>query len=180
MMGMTMPTQSSLTDLMTLLQLLQAASDPKTAKATIEEISAARKQYDDAITEAQTRLVAANEAEKKAEAAAAKAENAADKAEKKKLELEARTIEVNDLAAAVAEDQRMFNVYKDEVAKQAADLMAERKASTAALSVTMADLAKKSAALDAKDEVLNQKIGEANALKAELEEKLAKFKALAA
>ena len=180
MMGMTMPTQSSLTDLMTLLQLLQAASDPATAKATIEKISAERKQYDDAIAESQARLVAAKEAESRAEAAAAKAENAADKADKKKAELEARAVEIAELDAALTEDKRMFVVYKDEVAKQAVDLVEERKASAVAHSAAMADLAKKSAALDAKEDVLNQKIGEANALKAELEEKLAKFKALAA
>lgn len=178
MMGMTMPTQSSLTDLMTLLQLLQAASDPATAKQTIETISAARKQYDDAIADAQTRLTAANEAERLANAAAIASEQAAEKAQKKRAAMEEKLAGLDAQAAALDNDRRLLEETKAEVQKMAADLAAERKSNAVALSAAMADLAKKSVALDDRAEILNQKIGDANALKAEFEEKLAKFKAL--
>lgn len=179
MMGSSPPSQSTLSDLKVLLELLQAASDPKQAKKVIDSIAEARKQYDDAIAESQTRMVAANEAESKAEAAAAKAEKAEDKLTKKRAELDALESEVKEQVAELAEGKRIFEAYKAEVQSRADANADERTAIAAARAAGVKAVAEERAALEKQIEAFDVKVQAVNDLKAEYESKLAKFKALA-
>lgn len=178
MMGMTMPTQSSLSDLMTLLQLLQAASDPKTSKAAIEKISEARKQYDDAIAESGERHTAALNAANQAGVAQAKAEAAEAKAEKKLAALDAKTADVNAAAAALAQDRSDFETYKTEIAALARVNVAAKTAQDASHKKAMDAVDAQRKALDAQAEDLTAKLAEAQSIKDEFIAKLAQFKAL--
>jgi 2-polyprenyl-6-methoxyphenol hydroxylase-like FAD-dependent oxidoreductase len=72
MMG-NMPSAAALSDLMTLLKLLEAAKDPKQSAKAIEVLQAERKQYDDAIQEASVRASIALAAEANAARAAEEA-----------------------------------------------------------------------------------------------------------
>jgi hypothetical protein len=179
MMGSSPPSQSTLSDLKVLLELLQAASDPKQAKKVIDSIADARKQYDDAVAESQARLSAANDAESKAEAAALKAEKAEDKRTKKRAELDALESEVKEQAAELAEGKKIFEAYKAEVQSQAKANMDERTAIAAARAASAKAVAEDRATLEKQIEAFDAKVLAVNELKAEYESKLAKFKALA-
>ena len=178
MMGMTMPTQSSLSDLTTLLQLLQAASDPKASKAAIEKISEARKQYDDAIAESVARAAGAAGVEAKALAAADKAAAAEAKLDKKMAALEVRAIEVNDAAAATSQDRLDFEVYKTEIGAIAKANTALKMEQEAYIKKALADVAGQRKAVEAQAEALDAATATTEAVRAEYEAKLAKFKAL--
>ena len=178
MMGMTMPTQSSLSDLSTLLQLLQAASDPKTAKATIETISQARAAYDDAIAESVKREQAALATLKRVEAADLKAQKAADKAEKSLDELQAKEADLKEAIESLAQDQRLFDAYKAEIAKQALDNAALAAEQDAKVQASVAEMTARAKVLEAKSLKLDASIESTEAVRADYEAKLAKFKAL--
>jgi hypothetical protein len=179
MMGSTTPSQSTLSDLKVLLELLQAASDPKQAKKVIDSIADARKQYDDAITQSQARLAAANEAESKAEAAAAKAEKAEEKLAKKRTELDVLESDVKEQVSELAEGKKIFEAYKTEIQLQAKANMEERTSIAAARAASAKAVADDRAALEKQIEAFDAKVLAVNELKAEYESKLAKFKALA-
>ena len=178
MMGMTMPTQSSLSDLTTLLQLLQAASDPKTAKATIDTISQARAQYDAAIAESVNREQAALATLKRVEAADAKAQASADKAHKKLEALAAKEADIAEAAESLALDRRTFESYKSEIAKQAHANAATAEEAKAQFIAAMTDIAARHQALDERTKVLDEAMATTEAVRAEYEAKLAKIKAL--
>jgi chromosome segregation ATPase len=178
MMVSSAPSQSTLSDLKVLLELLQAASDPKQAKKVIDSISEARKQYDDSITESQARLAAASEAEKKAEIAAAKAEMAADKADKKKAEAEAKAADVAEQVNTLNEERVIFDNYRNEIAAQAKANGAERVAIAQARADAAAKLASDRDAFNQEVTAFDAKVAEVAGLKAELEEKLAKLREL--
>lgn len=180
MMGTAPPSQSTLSDLKVLLELLQAASDPKKAKAAIDSISEARKQYDDAITEANARITVALAAEKSAETAAAKAETAEAKLEKKQADIANQTAAMKDERESLEGDKQIFATYKAEIEAQAKVNAAERE------SLTQHHLLNMKAVKEAKDsfakelDAFDVKVSAVNDLKAEYEDKLAKFKALTA
>lgn len=178
MMGSSPPSQSTLSDLKVLLELLQAASDPKKAKAAIDSIADARKQYDDAITESNARQVAAQNAEANAATAQAKAEAAEAKAEKKLAALDAKTADVNAAAAALAQDRSDFETYKTEIAALARVNVAAKTAQDASHKKAMDAVDAQRKALDAQAEDLTAKLAEAQSIKDEFIAKLAQFKAL--
>lgn len=180
MMGSSPPSQSTLSDLTVLLELLQAASDPKAAKKVIADISAARKQYDDAITESNARQVAAQNAESNAAAAQAKAEAAEAKLEKKMFALDAKAADVNDAAAALEQDRKDFEVYKAEITEQAQRLVAERAQMNAGATAQVKAIAADRTELERQLAAFADKVQEVADLKADYEAKLAKIKALTA
>ena len=180
MMGSSAPSQSTLSDLKVLLELLQAAQDPKKAKAAIDSISEARKQYDDAIVEANTRITVALAAEKSAEAAAAKAEAAADKLEKKSAEVDAKVAAMKDERESLEGDKQIFATYKAEVAAEAKANVDARAAMVAANEVAQKRLAADRAALDVELMSLDRSRTMVDELRIEFQDKLAKFKALTA
>lgn len=178
MMGSSPPSQSTLSDLKVLLELLQAASDPKKAKAAIDSIADARKQYDDAITESNARQVAAQNAEANAATAQAKAEAAEAKLDKKMAALDAKAADVNDAAAALAQDRSDFEVYKAEIAEQAQRLVAERAQMNAGATAQVKAIAADRTELERQLAAFADKVQEVADLKADYEAKLAKIKAL--
>lgn len=180
MMGSSPPSQSTLSDLKVLLELLQAASDPKQAKKVIDSIADARKQYDDAIAESNERLKSALAAQNKAEAAASKAEKAEEKLESQKAALEARSVEVSLQAAALAEDKKALEVRRSEIQTQAQALVAERDQMNAGATAQRSKIAEDRAAFKAEVAVFDAEVQKVKDMKAEYEEKLAKIKALTA
>lgn len=177
MMGMTMPTQSSLSDLTTLLQLLHLASDPKTAKATIDTISQARKQYDAAIAESVAKEQAALATLKRVEAADLKAQKSADKAHEKLEALAVKEADIAEAAEALAFDRRTFETYKSEIAKQAHANVLLAKETQDKADAAMAEVDARSLALDEKAKALDAAMATTEAVRADYEAKLARLKA---
>lgn len=180
MMGSSPPSQSTLSDLKVLLELLQAASDPKKAKAVIESIELARKQYDDAIAASSSQALAASEAEKKAEAAALKAEKAEEKLAKQKAALDAQATDVNDQASALAEDKKIFEAYKAEIQAQAKAVATEREQMNVGATTQLKVIADNRFALDKEIVAFDAEVQKVKDLKAEYEAKLSKIRALSA
>jgi len=150
MMGSSMPSAQSLSDLMTLLQLLQAASDPATSKKTLELFVAERKKYDDAIAQAaemqrtseqaQAAARASIEASEQAKAAAEEALSKADASAQELIEEEerigaVRATLINAKAALEAESKAQsereaahrarVKEWQDAVAKQRVEIADE-------------------------------------------------------
>lgn len=179
MMGSTPPSQSTLSDLKVLLELLQAASDPKQAKKVIDSIAEARKQYDDAIAESQARLAAANEAESKAEAAALKAEKAEEKLDKKSIALEAHQAELLEQEKAIAVQREALLVRATELDALSAGIDSKRAAMDLAASSQLQHIAADKKSLADEVAAFELKVKEVNDLKSEYESKIAKLKAIA-
>ena len=180
MMGSTMPSASSLSDLMTLLQLLQAASDPKTSKATLALFVAERKKYDDAIAEAaaQQRLALSviAKAEASNEAAALSIANA-----------EAATANLAEREAEFAVEEERLSGVRATLINAKTALESESKALTersnrieASHREALASLAQDRADIGVYQKQPKINMQEALDLKAEFEAKLAQIKALTA
>lgn len=178
MMGMTMPTQSALSDLSTLLQLLQVAADAKSAKATLDAFADAKAQYEEAIAKSLAQEKSAATALKRVELAEQKAQMAADQAQKRINELAQKATETQDEADALAQDQLIFNTYKAEIAKQALDNATFSAEQEAKIKAAWAEIEVEREALDDKSKVLDAAMVVNAEVRAEYEAKLAKLKAL--
>jgi len=177
-MMVSMPSASSLTDLSTLLQLLQAASDPKTAADVIAKLQGERKQYDDAI-------VAADERTKRAVMAEGVAEVAAEKTRVAKSEYLAEIERLSVLRIEVSDEAVAMKAQKSELRRTHAELVArdqeqaERAAALGNQAIEFAaECLKERQAIEGEWELARIANGEAVALKIDYEAKLAKFKAL--
>jgi len=177
-MMVSMPSASSLTDLSTLLQLLQAASDPKTAADVIAKLRGERKQYDDAI-------VAADERTRRALAAEASADLSVAQAAQAETIALANINALNIKSAEVAEEVNALKAQKSELRRTHAELVArdqeqdERAAALGNQAVEFAaECLKERKAIEGEWELARIANGEAVALKTDYEAKLAKFKAL--
>lgn len=179
-MMQSVPTQSNLTDLMTLLQLMQAASDPKKTQAGIELMQAERKTFDDAIAEAkdqQDKAVVTVRRSQEAVDAAAQADIAITA---KHANLDARTVQINDMADRVNMGQKQLNEDRAEFTEKSLSdgrSMADRRSS---LDRRFAELDARQKDCDQRDAESSKTMDEAKALKAEYEAKLEKIKALTA
>jgi chromosome segregation ATPase len=180
MMGSSPPSQSTLSDLTVLLELLQAASDPKTAKKVIADISAARKQYDDAIAESNARQVAAQNAEAHAATAQAKAEAAELKLDKKAAALAARQAEIQEMEASVAGQMDAAKAKGLELDVQISEIKRLTAQADTSAANQLRTIAQDKTNLERQIEAFDAKVQEVADLKADYESKLAKFKALAA
>lgn len=178
MMGSSPPSQSTLSDLKVLLELLQAASDPKKAKAAIDSIAEARKQYDDAIAESSERLRNALAAENKAEVAASKAEAAAEKLEKKQAALEARQAELSVLEAQAVAQRENIDAQRREVEAEAVKVNDAAALNASENLKQLKAIAADRTTLEGQIAAFDTKVQEVKDLKAEYEAKLAKIKAL--
>ncbi len=179
MMGSSMPSAQSLTDLAVLLQLLQAASDPATSKATLELFKAERKKYDDAIAEA-------GAAQRRALASIAEAAASKEAAEESIANAEVATAALAQREDALATEEERLNGVRVTLVNAKTALEAESKALTQRGSALEADIrsAQEGMAADRADIAVYQKKAQSNmdealALKAEYEAKMAKIKALA-
>lgn len=178
MMGITMPTQSSLADLSTLLKLLQAASDPVTAQAAIDKISEERQKYDNAIAESLVKAQEARDEAAKIASESSRQQTLAAKAAKMIETANERAAEVKDQADDLAKDQAIFDAYKAEIAKQAkenADLKAEQDAY---VKDALNGISKQRVALEEALAAAVEAKAATEATRGDYEAKLAKFKAL--
>lgn len=179
MMGSAIPTQSSLNDLLILLQGLQAAADPKQVKANIEKIAAERAKYDDAIAESVVAAKSATEAAVAAAAATQKMEAATAKLDSKQAKLDAQAEELKAEKAEIvlnkAQVDKQFAAAKDLMESLAVD----RQNLTLEFERKDVELSKARDALAIKSAALESAIMDADAVKAEYAAKLNQFKALA-
>ena len=178
MMGSSMPSAQSLSDLAVLLQLLQAASDPKTSKKTLELMQAERKKYDDAIAESGV-------AQRKALATIAEAEASKEAAEESIRNAEVATDTLAERENALATEEERLNGVRVTLVNAKTALETESKALTKRSNALEVDIKFAQAGLvaDRADIAEYQKRAQANmdealALKAEYEAKMAKIKAL--
>ena len=179
-MMISMPTAGSLSDLMTLLQLLQAASDPKTSKATIGLIQKEREKYDAAVA-------ASLASETEAKAAHERAQFMRDEALSVKAKCEAEVARLDEKQTEVVEvisqlEAKRYAIAEDQAALTGArqQLAAREAAFAKAKAESLQALAEERQKIDtelAKAQVATEA---AEALKAEYEAKLAKIKALTA
>lgn len=179
MMGSGIPTQSSLNDLLILLQGLQAAADPKQVKANIEKIAAERAKYDDAIAESVVAAKSATEAAVAAGAATHRLEAATAKLDGKQAQLDAQAGELKTEKAEIVLNKSQVDEQFAAATELMKSLATDRENLTLELSRKAAELEKASTGIANKSAELAAAIMDADAVKAEYTAKLNQFKALA-
>jgi hypothetical protein len=179
MMGSTPPSQSTLSDLKVLLELLQAASDPKQAKKVIDSIADARKQYDDVVAKSQAATLDAVNAKASAEKSIIESLGAAADADERGAKADAKAAKAKEAEVEAKSAKQEAIDAKTELRVQEQAFAEARQAHANAVAVAHDEAAKSRVAISEGYEVLGAKLAEAEALKAEYEAKLAKFKALA-
>jgi hypothetical protein len=180
MLGINMPTQSSLSDLGTLLNLMQAASDPAKAKVVIATLAAERKKYDDAITDSVVRHKEAKAAIAEAAESVGKSEAAIIRLDKRSSLIATQTLNAKEDRETLAQERKELDLYKLQVAANALEQVRVNEERELVMAKRSAELDDRSKRMDKVLAKTTEAQEVALSARAEYETKLAQLKALTA
>lgn len=173
------PAPSTTMDLRAMLELIQAAADPKKAKAFLDKIDDARAELDGKIVEIAAREKAAVALEERADKAVAKQEAATNKALTEQANLAAMKQALTTDEEALKAHKATLDLQAVEQARRCTELDNRELAFRNEMDVVRSQLAKKAVDLDAKIADLESAKAALQVKEADLNARLEKLRALA-